>query len=314
MEADRPRNLQILPQFGEGLSYLYIEHARVDRRDQAVAAWSADGIVPIPCAALAALLLGPGTSITHLAVRTLADHGCSILWTGEDAVRFYAGGTGETRQSRYLERQARLFSDPRSHLRTARRLYAMRFTGEDTSRLSLAQLRGREGARVRRAYRQASDATGVAWSGRSYRQDEWAASDPVNRALSAANACLYGICHAAIVSIGCSPGLGFIHVGKQLSFVYDIADLYKAELSIPIAFTAAAQGALDVSRSARHAAREAFREANLLERVVTDLRSLLDADCGDDDCDTRAASPGGLWDPGSGPVSGGQNYAEEGTQ
>jgi len=311
VDADRPRNLQILPRFGDGLSYLYLERARVDRHDHAVAAWDDTGVTPIPCAALATLLLGPGTSITHLAVRTLADHGCSIIWTGESGVRFYAAGTGETRHTRYLERQALLWADPKSRLRTARRLYEWRFPGEDVTRLSLQQLRGREGARVKRAYQQASRSTGIEWKARSYRQEDWGASDTINRALSAANACLYGVAHAAIVSLGCSPGLGFIHTGKQLSFVYDVADLYKTETSIPAAFEAAVQGPVGIDGRARTLCRDLFHNTRLLERIVTDLHALLsEPDDDHDRFDVKPAQPGALWDPESGDVIGGINYGE----
>ena len=310
MEGDRPTNLQILPRFGDGLTYLYLEHVKVDRRDQAVAAWGEEGVTPIPCASLAALLLGPGTTITHLAVRTLADHGCSIVWTGEEGVRFYGSGIGNTRSAHNLELQATWWADPRKRLHTARRLYAMRFVGEDVRGLSLEQLRGREGARVRRAYRKASESCGVSWTGRSYQQKNWEASDPVNRALSSANACLYGICHAAIVSLGYSPGLGFIHTGKQLSFVYDLADLYKTETSIPVAFATASQGSTDIDRRARLGSRDAFHEIGILDRIVSDLQTIFDTGGFNQESDEEPAAPGGLWDPATHTVAGGKNYAD----
>jgi CRISP-associated protein Cas1 len=311
MKADRPRNLHILPRFGEGLTYVYLEHVRVDRHNQAVAAWDEHGMVPIPCASLAALLLGPGSTITHLAVRTLADHGCSIVWVGESGVRFYAAGTGETHHTHLLERQAVLWADPRSRLRTARQMYAMRFPGEEVGELSMAQLRGREGARVKRAYRLASDESGVPWTGRSYRQDDWGATDPVNRALSSANACLYGVCHAGIVSLGCAPGLGFIHTGKQLSFVYDLADLYKPVTSIPAAFAAATHGPFDIDRRARLACRKIFQDTKLLVRIVADLHHLFGPEGDEGPLDELSVSPVYLWDPYSDDAPGGKNYAED---
>jgi len=311
MEADRPRNLQILPRFGDGLSYLYVERVRVDRHDQAVAAWDEQGIIPIPCASLAALMLGPGTTITHMAVRTLADHGCSIVWVGESGVRFYGAGTGETRHARYLERQAQLWADPRSRMTVARHLYQRRFPDEDVSSLTLQQLRGKEGVRVKRAYQAASKATGVAWSSRSYRRDDWAAGDTVNRALSAGNACLYGLFHAGIASLGCSPGLGFIHAGKQLSFVYDLADLYKAETTIPTAFAVTAEGVIDIDRRTRLACRDVFHKSKLLEQIVMDLHQLFGAAIEDVGFEEYAAQPGGLWDPDTTYAAGGTNYAEE---
>src|SRR5690554_5875285 len=186
-------------------------------------------------------MLGPGTSITHAAVKTLAESGCLVIWCGEQGIRFYAQGMGETRSASRLLHQATLYADPELRSHVVVRLYRMRFIEDLPSSLTLQQLRGREGSRVREAYARASEASGVPWTGRSYDRNNWSNADPVNKALSVANSCLYGICHAAIVSLGYSPGLGFIHTGKLLSFVYDIADLYKVEITIPTAFHAAAE-------------------------------------------------------------------------
>jgi CRISPR-associated protein Cas1 len=309
---DRPTNLQVLPRFADSLSFLYVERARIDRHELAVAAWDDEGMIPIPCAALAALVLGPGTTVTQAAMRTLADHGCTVVWAGEEGVRFYASGAGETRRTNLLEAQAKAWADPRFRLRVARLLYAMRFPGQDVSKLSLTQLRGREGARVRAAYAAASSQTGIPWKKRNYDRSDWYGADPVNRALSAANACLYGVCHAGIVSLGCSPGLGFIHTGKTLSFVYDLADLYKAETTIPAAFRAVASGQSHLEQAARHACRDTFVRTRLLERIAQDLHYLFGT--GDREMnpstDEEQAAPGSLWDPNSRDVQGGHNYAE----
>lgn len=165
-----------------------------------------------------------------------------VLWCGEEGVRVYACGMGETRSSRNLLLQVALWADPAARLRVVHRMYRMRFAEEPDPAMPLEELRGREGIRVREAYARLSRETGVAWEGRSYRSSNWRAADPVNRALSCANSCLYGVCHAAIVSAGFSPALGFIHTGKALSFVYDVADLYKVDLTIPLAFRSASEG------------------------------------------------------------------------
>jgi CRISPR-associated protein Cas1 len=180
-------------------------------------------------------------------------------------------------------------------------MYQMRFQEEPDPSLTLEQLRGWEGRRVRDAYAHASAETGVFWSGRNYDRSSWGQADPVNRALSAANSCLYGLCHAAILSLGFSPALGFIHTGKQLSFVYDVADLYKTVLTIPVAFQAASDGTLDLERRTRLACRDRFREKRLLQRLAEDIPRTLgmgreEADslfAGDEDM----ALPGSLWDP-----------------
>jgi len=156
-------------------------------------------------------------------------------------------------------------------------MYRFRFREGVPEEVTLEQIRGMEGIRVRRAYAQASEKYGVEWKGRRYDQDDWSKGDPVNRALSAANACLYGVCHAGILSAGYSPGLGFIHTGKMLSFVYDIADLYKTELTIPVAFTVAARGTAELERTVRTECRKAFYEFRLVERMLPDIAEVLGA-------------------------------------
>jgi len=308
------KDLHVLPKIRDSWSYLYIEHCKVDQEDKAIAVHDAQGKTPVPCAALTTLLLGPGTSITHAAVRALAENGCLVAWTGEKSVRFYAVGTGETRSAQGLLRQAWLVSDPARRLQVVTRLYRMRFAEPLPEGLTIEQIRGREGLRVREAYAAASRKTGVAWAGRSYRRDRWSDADPVNRALSSANSCLYGICHAAIVSAGYSPALGFIHTGKQLSFVYDIADLYKAEMTIPVAFQVVAEGQTDLEARVRRACRDLFHARHLLTRIVPDVeRALEEVDTAAGAFDEDEALPGGLWDPEYGEVPGGVNHGDGGS-
>lgn len=313
----RTKDLHILPKMRDGWSYLYVEHCRVDRGDRAILIHDERGKVHVPVASLAVLMLGPGTTVTHAAISTLADNGCLALWTGEQGVRFYAQGMGETRSSLPLLQQARLWAHPKLHLEVVIRMYQMRFAEPLEPSLTLRQIRGKEGIRVREAYAQASRVTGVKWEGRNYSRQSWGAGDPINRALSAANSTLYGICHAAIVSAGYSPALGFVHTGKQLSFVYDVADLYKTEFSIPTAFEETAQGSSHLETRVRHRLRDLFAERRLLQRIVPDLQRLMAlpdwaAEQGVD-FDADEAAPGGLWDPAMGEVSGGVNfsYSEE---
>jgi CRISPR-associated protein Cas1 len=304
----RVQDLHVLPKFSDGWSYLYVEHCRVDQEERAIAVHDQAGKVPVPCANLALLMLGPGVSITHAAISVLADHGCLVAWCGEEGVRFYALGMGETRNAANFLHQARMWAHDSFHMEVVRRLYQLRFSEKFDPALTLQQIRGMEGVRVREAYAKTARETGVAWSGRSYRRDEWSSADPVNRALSTANSCLYGICHAAIVSAGFSPALGFIHTGKMLSFVYDVADLYKTEVTVPIAFRAAAEGKSQVEREVRIACRDQFLSTRLLERIIPDVQSalMLSKGTGADSFDVDAAAPGFLWDPSEGEVEGGR--------
>ena len=251
-------------------------------------------------AATAVLLLGPGTRVTHAAMVALAENNALAIWVGEEGVRCYAQGLGGTRSSGALLRQAALASNEASRLEVVKRMYRMRFQEEIEEGLTVEQLRGYEGIRVRNIYARFSKETGVPWSGRSYDRSNWKAADPVNRALSSANSCLYGLCHAGIVSIGCSPALGFIHTGKQLSFVYDIADLYKAELTIPVAFEMAKANPPELERATRLRCRDLFKERKLLQRIVPDLQALLDVELEEIFApDEDAARPTELWTPAS---------------
>ncbi len=199
-----------------------------------------------------------------------------------------------------------------SRLGVAREMYAMRFPGEDTSALTMQQLRGREGARIRRTYREHSRRTGVPWKGRDYDVEAFDESDAVNQALSAANTSLYGVVHSVIVALGCSPGLGFVHTGHVRSFVYDIADLYKAELTIPLAFDLAAQPQLDIAGAARRALRDRFHGGGaFLDRCVRDIRHLLLPDLEGADLEVGLSeNVVRLWDGSTRSVAAGSNYGE----
>lgn len=295
-----PKDLHELPKLRDGLSYLYVERCRIEQLDLSIELVDKEGRTPVPAAALGVLMLGPGTTITHAAVKALAENGCSILWCGEENVRFYASGLGETRKGYRLLHQARCVCDEALHREVAWRMYELRFGYRLEEDVSLASLRGMEGVRMREAYAEASELYGVPWTGRRYNRHNWYQADPINKALSAANACMYGICHAAIVSGGYSPGLGFIHTGKQLSFVYDIGDIYKTEITIPTAFRITAESPKDVEERVRYACRDAFRQARLLQRIMEEIDALLDLP-GEEpapgpDPDSDPAMPASLWE------------------
>lgn len=305
-------NLRMLPKVRDSWSYVYAERCKVDQDELAISLHDQQGKTMVPCASLTLLMLGPGTTVTHAAMRTLAASGCSVLWVGEQGVRLYAQGMGETRSAQRLLHQARLCSTPALRLKVVRSMYEIRFPETLSPSLTLQQIRGKEGVRVREAYAKASRETGVVWAGRVYQRDDWKSADPVNRALSAANSCLYGICHAAIISAGYSPGLGFVHTGKLLSFVYDVADLYKVEITIPAAFQAAKDGEENLEGRARRFCRDYFREHRLLIRVIEDIDRVLNVGVLpiDDHFDVDEAAPGELWDPELGGVPGGVNQAD----
>lgn len=313
-----PHSFRDLPKIRDSISYLYLEYGRIEQSKLGVEFVNKQGKILLPIANLTSLLLGPGTTITHAAVRDLARTGCLVIWCGEEGVRFYAQGLGETHKAYKLMRQAALSSDPDHRMQVVDRMYRLRFRDRLPADLSIEQVRGFEGRRVRDAYAEAAARYGVAWGGRQYDRNDWNASDPLNRALSAANACLNGIAHAAILTAGYSPGLGFIHQGKQLAFVYDVADLYKTALTVPVAFASVAEmneGRLakeHLEREVRRRCRQAFRNLKLLARIVPDIDHVLDIESDllpdgfDPDDDPSLPTP--WWDP---PTSSPQNLHDD---
>lgn len=267
-----------LPRISDRVSFIYVERAKVSRLDSAITVSDYRGVVNIPCSIIGVLMLGPGTEVSHRAMEILGDVGTSVIWVGERGVRHYAHGRSLAHSTRLLERQAKFVSNTRTRLDVARKMYSMRFGNEDVSKLTMQQLRGREGARIRRAYREQSRKYEVEWDGRDYNVDDFEESNIVNQALSAANVSLYGVCHSIIVALGMSPGLGFVHTGHDKSFVYDIADLYKAELTIPIAFELAAEAKEDddIGRLARQRLRDKMVDGKIMQRIVQDLQYLMD--------------------------------------
>lgn len=263
---------------------VFLEYGQVDVIDGAFVLVDDKGVrVQIPVGGLACLMLQPGTRITHAAVTLAARVGCLLVWVGEGGVRVYAAGQpGGARADRLLH-QAHAALDEAARLKVVRAMYRLRFGEEPPARRSVDQLRGIEGVRVRTMYAHLARLHGVRWEARRYDADAWEDADVVNRCLSAATSCLYGLCEAAILAAGYAPAIGFLHRGKPLSFVYDIADLFKFETVVPAAFAVAARAerasyptsAGGIERDVRIACRDMFRRTSLLERVIPVIGELL---------------------------------------
>ena len=299
--------IQMLPQVADRLTFLYLERCVLNRQDSAITVADDRGTVFVPAAAISVIMLGPGTKITHRAMELIGDAGVTVIWVGEHGVRYYASGRPLTHHAALLQRQAELVSNMRMHLNVVRQMYCMRFPNEDVSRLTLQQLRGREGARIRAVYKRASKEWNVPWNGREYDPEDFTSGDPVNQALSAGHACLYGLAHAVIAALGCSPGLGFVHVGHENSFVYDIADLYKADITIPLAFEVAATiSKEEIPSVMRRKTRDKMVKMNILKQMVHDIKSLLAKEGEAEDSDAVY-----LWDNRVGEVENGRSYGED---
>lgn len=262
----------------ERLSLVFLERGELDVIDGAFVLVDVNGIrTQIPVGGVVCLMLEPGTRVSHAAVVLAARVRCLLVWVGEAGVRLYsAGRPGGARSDRLLY-QAKLALDEDARLRVVRKMYELRFGTEIPEDYTVNQLRGMEGARVRRMYENLAQQHGVKWKRRNYDATDWGSGDVPNRCLSSATACLYGICEAAVLAAGYSPAIGFIHTGKPLSFVYDIADLVKFTSVVPAAFRVASRHPSDPERETRIACRDAFRSTRLLEKIIPLIDDVLAA-------------------------------------
>jgi CRISPR-associated protein Cas1 len=260
------------------ISVLFVERGQLDVLDGSFVLVDKNGVrTHIPVGGVACLMLEPGIRVSHAAVVLASRVGCLLVWVGEAGVRFYsAGQPGGARADRLLY-QAKLALDDEARLKVVRKMYAMRFKEEAPARRSVEQLRGIEGARVKKMYELLARQYRVPWAYRNYDHTEWESGDVPNRCLSSATACLYGICEAAILAAGYAPAVGFIHTGKPQSFVYDIADIFKFETVVPVAFRIAARNPREPEREVRLACRDSFRQSGVLKRIIPTIEEVLAA-------------------------------------
>jgi CRISP-associated protein Cas1 len=266
-------------------SIMFVEKGELNVLDGAFVVVDESGVrTHIPVGGLACLMLEPGARISHAAVALAARVGCLLIWVGEAGVRVYSvGQPGGARADRLLY-QARLALDEELRLKVVRKMFAIRFGEEAPLKRSIDQLRGIEGVRVRETYKLIAQRQGVPWNARRYDPGAWAAADIPNQCLSQATSCLYGLCEAAVLAAGYAPAMGFLHTGKAQSFVYDVADLFKFETVVPVAFQVAGealrgQGAAVGGHMGlvRRRCRDSFRRSRLLERIIPTIEDVLAA-------------------------------------
>lgn len=262
----------------ERISLIFVWYGRIDVKDGAFVVIDKNGVRKhIPVGSVACIMLEPGTRVSHAAVRLASQVGTLLVWVGEAGVRLYASGQPGGARSDRLLYQAKLALDDDLRLKVVRKMYEMRFGEPAPAKRSVDQLRGIEGARVRKTYQLLAQRYGVKWSGRRYDPKAWEAGDVANRCISAATACLYGITEAAILAAGYAPAVGFIHTGKPLSFVYDIADIYKFDTVVPEAFKIAASNPSNPDKAVRIACRDTFRETKILKKIIPEIEEVLAA-------------------------------------
>lgn len=236
----------------------------------------AAGDYQIPHQTLSIILLGPGSSVTHDALRLLARHGCALAAIGEGAVRFYTAAPLMPDSSVIARAQVERWSDRKARMEVARAMYAMRF-GEIVRTRDIEVLRGQEGARIKRAYALAAERHGIAWAGRRYDRDRPDAGDAPNQAINHAATALTAAAAVAVAATGAIPQLGFVHEESGQSFVLDIADLNRHDVMLDIAFGAVkeAMRADPIERLVRRRAALLFRQRAVIPTMIDRIKALL---------------------------------------
>jgi CRISPR-associated protein Cas1 len=259
-------------------SMIFLQYGQIDVLDGAFVVIDQTGIrTHIPVGSVTCIMLEPGTRVSHAAIKLAAQVGTLLIWVGEAGVRLYAAGQPGGARSDKLLYQAQLALDEDLRLKVVRKMFELRFGEPAPVKRSVDQLRGIEGARVRKTYELMAKQYGVQWRGRNYDVKDWDKGDLINRCLSAATSCLYGVTEAAVLAAGYAPAIGFIHSGKPLSFVYDIADIVKFETVVPVAFQIAGKSPRSPDRDVRIACRDVFRSSNLLARLIPLIEDVLAA-------------------------------------
>jgi len=260
------------------VSMIFLQYGQVDVKDGAFVLIDKTGVrTHIPIGIIACVMLEPGTRVSHQAVKLAAQAGTLLVWVGEGGVRLYASGQPGGARSDRLLYQAKLALDDGLRLKIVRAMYAYRFKEEAPERRSIEQLRGIEGARVKSIYKMLAKQYGIVWHGRRYDPNDWAQGDIVNQCISTATSCLYGVTEAAVLAAGYAPAIGFLHSGKPLSFVYDIADLTKFDGIMQIAFQVASQRPRQPDRKVRLACRDYFRQQKVLSKIIPMIEEVLSA-------------------------------------
>lgn len=276
-EKDISSDARIFPHLDDKISYLYVEHCRIEQEDSSIVLLQKGSKTPIPIGTIACLICGPGTTVTHRAIQACGANQTLLVWSGEQMRTFYASGMYENKSSQNLLLQIEYFSEKHKHMNVARYMYASRFPDVDMSGMNMNQMRGAEGTRMKKLYQTLAAEYNVTWNSRDYKAQDFDAQDDINKALTYANHLLYNVCHAAIVTLGFSPAIGFIHSGSMRSFVYDVADMYKEKMTIIPAFKIMSDKYhMDLGGEVRRAVRAAMQENQLFKSITKDLYAMFE--------------------------------------
>lgn len=246
----------------------------------------AAGDYAIPYQNVSLILLGPGSTVSHDALRILARHGTLLAAVGEGGTKFYTAPPMGQGRSEVARAQARLWADESERLSVARRMYAFRF-GKILPHRDITVLRGIEGARMKETYKLAADRFRVPWDGRRYDRNNPNGTDIPNQAINHAATFVECAADVAVAAVGALPPLGFIHEDSSNAFTLDIADLFRAEVTIPMAFKVARKALDDpgliLERALRREAAAEFRRTKLISCMIDRVKELLHVDDGGSD-------------------------------
>ena len=244
------------------------------------------GDYAVPFQMVSILLLGPGSTVSHDALRLCARHGTCLVAVGEDGVRAYTAPPLGPDRSTVARQQATLWADPETRLALARRLYAWRM-GELLPHCKLEALRGIEGARMRTLYQTIAQQYGVTWKGRRYDRANPDVADLPNQAINHAATAVEAAALVAVTGVGALPQLGCIHEDSGIAFVLDVADLYRSEVTLPVAFGAVRahkrDQSLPLERCVRRLASQEFRRRKLIPKMIDRIKEMFGADVRDRD-------------------------------
>ncbi len=266
---------------------LYFEYGKLSVEDGTLRFLAAQsdtinaGDYSIPYQTVSMILLGPGTSMTHDVLRLCARHGTLLAAVGEGGVKSYTAPPMGQGHSDVARRHAERWADPRQRLDTARKLYAWRF-GRVLPHRDIETLRGIEGARMKESYRLVAQRFGIDWQGRRYDRDNPNAADQPNQAINHAATFVEAAADIAVAAVGALPPLGFIHEDSSNAFTLDIADLWRVDVTLPLAFgtlKAYHENKTDnLERDVRRRAARLFRQEKLIPRMIDRIKELFDVD------------------------------------
>jgi len=254
------------------LPWAVFEHGKLKSEGHCLALEQADGVVEIPPSAFAALLLEPGISITHDAVKLCSENSTMLIWIGEGGTQIYSAGNMDCKPGNLI-RQAQLQTNTNARIEAARRMYRVMFNENIPPSYSIEKLRGLEGAKVKAWYSQNAKLCGLEWTGKS-------SNDALSQAMAYANGCLYALCEIAIRILGYSPSLGIVHSGNKRSMVYDLADTLKFNGFLQAVMQEHKTNGAHEYPEIRRFCRDHFRKTALLQNAIDNMRIIFD----DTDC------------------------------